>query len=170
MSMGMKTLALVIVMMSSTAFADASIEAPPRPSLAQATAAARRLWKAVRARDRNAIAAAVDKQVRMWASLAELAVDDNYQAEVDRASFAARMLTLELGDEPATDWHAVVKPPLKGSADMAWVGAAVQARTGSEGHGARTGDLSFGVRFRDGRALVVAFDVVYGESHRIFSK
>jgi hypothetical protein len=105
----------------------------------------------------------------MWAHLAGLATDDDYQADVERAKFAEVMMTLELGGEPATDWSPI-KAPLTSTPDTVWVGASVQATTGEEGHGARTGDLSFGVRLVEGRARVVAFDVTYAESHRIFSR
>ncbi len=150
-------------------FADTSVVAPSTPSTAQATAAAKKLWSAVRAHDRKRIAAAVGPQVRMWAHAAGLATDDDYQAEIERAQFAEKMLTLELGAEPAGDWRAI-KAPLATNAEVVWVGATVQAKSGSEGHGLRSGDLSFGVRLVDGRALVVAFDVAYSESKRIFSR
>jgi hypothetical protein len=150
--------------------ADESIRGPAQPSSAQAIAAAKRLWSAVRARDRGRIAAAAAAPVRMRASVAGLVVKDDHEADVERARFAELMTELDLGTERAEGWRRLEQPPFTTPAGTVWVGADVQASTGSEGHGARTGDLAFGVRLVGGRALVVAFDVSYAESHLIYSR
>ncbi|HZS42433.1 MAG TPA: hypothetical protein VFF06_36635 [Polyangia bacterium] len=161
---------VALVVTPSSLLADASVRAPAPPSSAQAIGAAKRLWSAIRAHDPGRIGAAVGARVRMWASFAGLAHTDDFEADIERARFAEQMTTLELGGEPARDWHPLAKPPLAAAAGTVWMGATAASTTAQEGHGTRSADLAFGVRLVDGRALVVAFDATYAESHLIFSR
>jgi hypothetical protein len=162
--------ALALILAPASLLADASVRAPAPPTSAQAVAVAKRLWSAIRSRDPKRIAGAVAARVHLHASLAELVVKDDFETDVERARFAERMTTLELGTEAARDWHLIAEPPLSTPPGTTWVGAAVASSTGEEGHGARIADVAFGVRIVDGHALVVAFDINYGESHLIFSR
>lgn len=153
---------VALLLLSSSAWADASLSAPVPPQTA--IAAAQKLWSAIVKRDRARVAAAVGPRVNMWASLARLAVDDDYRTNLPRARFVDAALAFELGDEPATDWRRV-EPPPSAPAGLAWVGASVQSSKVREGQHARLGNLTFGVALVEGRAKVVAVDIQYGESH-----
>jgi hypothetical protein len=160
----------LLILAPSSLLADASVRAPAPPTSAQAIVVAKRLWSAIRAHDPNRIGAAVGARVHVRASVAGLAVTDDFETDVERGRFAERMTTLELGSEPARDWHRIAQPPLAAAPGTVWIGAGVASTTGEEGHGARSAGVAFGVRLVDGHALVVAFDVTYGESPLIFSR
>lgn len=139
--------------------------------MAQAMASAKRLWSAIRSHDRSRIAAAVGATVHTRADLVGSAGKIDHETDVERARFAESIRTLDLGDEPANDWRAVAAPNSAPGPGITWIGADVTSSAGvREGHGARTANLTFGVRLVGGRALVVAFDAIYGEAGLIFSR
>jgi len=161
---------LALVALSPRLPADTAVRDPAAPSVPQAMAAAKRLWSAIRAHDRARIGAAVAAAIHTRAALFDEAGKRDHELDVERARFAEKMRTLELGGEPATNWRSIEAPYSVGPGAV-WVSADVESAAGvHEGHGARTATLSFGVRLVGGRALVVAFDAVYGESPLIFSR
>jgi hypothetical protein len=172
-----RTILVVVLLAGSAGTSGADTSLPPPleatarlPTTAQAIAAGQRLWSAVRAGSRQRITGAVDARVRMWAALAGFAVTDNYEIDVDLDRFVATMATLELGNEPARDWHLLPRPPLSTAEKTVWVGATIHVRPVSEGGRQKIGALAFGVRFVGGKPLVVAFDVTYTEYGPVFSR
>jgi hypothetical protein len=150
--------------------ADTEVRSPLAPTSSQALSAAKRLWSAIRSHDRARIAAAVDARVHTRAALVGTAGKNDHETDVERARFAEKMTTIDLGSERAEGWHAIEAPFALGPG-IAWIGAEVESAAGvGEGHGARTASLTFGVRLVGGRALVIAFDAIYGESRLIFSR